>query len=139
MAAVNQARSRGAFFPHLPYSCPFHDHIPVIVNVIFKYCHRLFILTINSLSDFYRVPSNPDEEQGIEMDVLNQDVDKWEIAPSRIILQDVIGAGSFGAVCKANLNAPDGRARRMPVAAKCFTRELNILNSFPIITRRLVV
>ena len=67
------------------------------------------------------------------MEVLNEEVDKWEIAPSRIILQEIIGIGSFGAVWKANFNAPDGRARRMPVAAKCFTRELDLLNSFTII------
>ena len=99
-----------------------------IANIILKYCHRLLILTINSLSDFYSAPSNPDEEQGIEMDVFNQEVDKWEIDRSRIVLQGILGVGSFGAVWKANFNAPDGRQRRMPIAVKCFTRELNVLN-----------
>ena len=63
------------------------------------------------------------------MDVFNQEVDKWEIDRSRIALQGILGVGSFGAVWKANFNAPDGRQRRMPIAVKCFTRELNLLNS----------
>ena len=58
------------------------------------------------------------------MQLLNLEVDGWEIAVDRLQLQEVIGRGAFGAVWKALLNKPDGKPGNRAVAAKCFTRKI---------------
>ena len=58
------------------------------------------------------------------MQLLNLEVDEWEIAVDRLQLQEVIGRGAFGAVWKALLNEPDGKSGNREVAAKCFTRKI---------------
>ena len=58
------------------------------------------------------------------MQLLNLEVDEWEIAVDRLQLQEVIGRGAFGAVWKALLNKPDGKPGNRAVAAKCFTRKI---------------
>ena len=58
------------------------------------------------------------------MQLLNLEVDEWEIAIDRLQLQEVIGRGAFGAVWKARLNEPDGKPGNRAVAAKCFTRKI---------------
>ena len=58
------------------------------------------------------------------MQLLNLEVDGWEIAVDRLQLQEVIGRGAFGAVWKALLNEPDGKPGNRTVAAKCFTRKI---------------
>ncbi|XP_078342476.1 fibroblast growth factor receptor 1-A-like [Oculina patagonica] len=63
----------------------------------------------------------PDQEQALEMELLNVEVDEWEIAVDRILLQEVIGRGAFGAVWRALLSEPDGQPGNRTVAAKCFT------------------
>ncbi|KAL9959666.1 hypothetical protein ACROYT_G033006 [Oculina patagonica] len=63
----------------------------------------------------------PDQEQAVEMELQNVEVDEWEIAVDRILLQDVIGRGAFGAVWRALLSEPDGKPGNRTVAAKCFT------------------
>ena len=57
------------------------------------------------------------------MEPLNAEVDKWEVAVNRVLLQDVIGRGAFGAVWRALLSSPNGQPGNRTVAAKCFTRE----------------
>ena len=66
---------------------------------------------------------SPDQEQAIQMEPLNAEVDKWEVAVNRVLLQDVIGRGAFGAVWRALLSSPNGQPGNRTVAAKCFTRE----------------
>lgn len=82
--------------------------------------------------------SSPDEEEGYEMEVLNQDVDEWEISPNRIELREVIGSGAFGAVWRATLSQPDGKRGKQIVAVKCFTRKIHYI-LYTIITDLLVV
>ena len=65
-----------------------------------------------------------DPETAVEMQLLNLEVDEWEIAVDRLQLQEVIGRGAFGAVWKALLNEPDGKPGNWAVAAKCFTRKI---------------
>ncbi|KAJ7388610.1 Hemicentin-1 [Desmophyllum pertusum] len=67
------------------------------------------------------MPKFPSKEQDIEMELLNVEVDEWEIAFDRILLQEVIGRGAFGAVWRALLSQPDGKPGNCTVAAKCFT------------------
>ncbi|XP_066030697.1 fibroblast growth factor receptor homolog 1-like [Pocillopora verrucosa] len=63
----------------------------------------------------------PDQEQAIQMEPLNTEVDEWEVAVNRVLLQDVIGRGAFGAVWRALLSSPNGQPGNRTVAAKCFT------------------
>nr|XP_058952909.1 vascular endothelial growth factor receptor 3-like [Pocillopora verrucosa] len=63
----------------------------------------------------------PDQGEAVEMELLNVEVDEWEIEVNRILLQDVIGRGAFGAVWRALLSSPNGRPGNRTVAAKCFT------------------
>ncbi|XP_066030097.1 fibroblast growth factor receptor 4-like [Pocillopora verrucosa] len=63
----------------------------------------------------------PDQEQAIQMEPLNAEADKWEVAVNRVLLQDVIGRGAFGAVWRALLSSPNGQPGNRTVAAKCFT------------------
>ncbi|XP_027053754.1 neural cell adhesion molecule 2-like, partial [Pocillopora damicornis] len=65
----------------------------------------------------------PDQEQAIQMEPLNAEVDEWEVAVNRVLLQDVIGRGAFGAVWRALLSSPNGQPGNRTVAAKCFTRK----------------
>ena len=58
------------------------------------------------------------------MQLQNAEVDEWEIAVDRLILQEVVGRGAFGAVWRALLSEPDGKPGNRPVAAKCFTRKI---------------
>ena len=67
---------------------------------------------------------SPDQEQEVEMELLNVEVDEWEIAVDRLILQEVIGRGAFGVVWRAVLSEPDGKPGNRTVAAKCFTRKI---------------
>ena len=57
------------------------------------------------------------------MEPLNAEVDEWEVAVNRVLLQDVIGRGAFGAVWRALLSSPNGQPGNRTVAAKCFTRQ----------------
>ena len=57
------------------------------------------------------------------MEPLNAEVDKWEVAVNRVLLQQVIGRGAFGAVWRALLSSPNGQPGNRTVAAKCFTRQ----------------
>ena len=66
---------------------------------------------------------SPDQEQAIQMEPLNAEADKWEVAVNRVLLQDVIGRGAFGAVWRALLSSPNGQPGNRTVAAKCFTRK----------------
>ena len=67
---------------------------------------------------------SPDQEQAVEMQSPSVAVDEWEIAVDRLILQEVIGKGAFGAVWRALLSEPDGKPGNRTVAAKCFTRKI---------------
>ena len=67
---------------------------------------------------------SPDQEQEVEMELLNVEVDEWEIAVDRLILQEVIGRGAFGVVWRARLSEPDEKPGNQTVAAKCFTRKI---------------
>jgi len=58
------------------------------------------------------------------MQLLNVEVDEWEIAVDRLVLGEVIGRGAFGAVWRALLSEPDGIPGNRTVAAKCFTRKV---------------
>ena len=69
---------------------------------------------------------SPDQEQTVKMELLNVEVDEWEIAVDRVVLQEIIGKGAFGAVWKAVLKEPDGKPGNRTVAAKCFTRKIII-------------
>ena len=66
----------------------------------------------------------PDQEQAVEMQFCNVEVDEWEIGVDRLNLQEVIGRGAFGAVWRALLSEPNGKAGNRTVAAKCFTRKV---------------
>ena len=57
------------------------------------------------------------------MEPFNAEVDEWEVAVNRVLLQDVIGRGAFGAVWRALLSSPNGQPGNRTVAAKCFTRK----------------
>ena len=57
------------------------------------------------------------------MESLNTEADEWEVAVNRVLLQDVIGRGAFGAVWRALLSSPNGQPGNRTVAAKCFTRK----------------
>ena len=63
------------------------------------------------------------------MEPLNAEVDEWEVAVNRVLLQDVIGRGAFGAVWRALLSSPNGQPGNRTVAAKCFTRKLSSICS----------
>lgn len=67
---------------------------------------------------------SPDQEEAVEMQLLNVEVDKWEIAVDRLIIREVIGRGAFGAVWRALLSEGDGKPGNRTVAAKCFTRKI---------------
>ncbi|XP_066014636.1 fibroblast growth factor receptor 4-like isoform X2 [Pocillopora verrucosa] len=67
------------------------------------------------------VTALPDQEQAIKMEPFNAEVDEWEVAVNRVLLQDVIGRGAFGAVWRALLSSPNGQPGNRTVAAKCFT------------------
>ena len=67
---------------------------------------------------------SPDQEEAVEMQLLNVEVDKWEISVDRLILREVIGRGAFGAVWRALLSEADGKPGNRTVAAKCFTRKI---------------
>ena len=73
---------------------------------------------------------SPDQEEAVEMQLLNVEVDEWEIAVDRLILQEVIGRGAFGAVWRALLSEPDGKPGNRTVAAKCFTRKIIIIQMY---------
>ena len=64
------------------------------------------------------------------MEPLNAEVDEWEVAVNRVLLQDVIGRGAFGAVWRALLSSPNGQPGNRTVAAKCFTRKSPSICSF---------
>ena len=74
----------------------------------------------DSVSPFF----SPDQGQAVEMELLNIEVDEWEIAVDRVLLQEVIGRGAFGAVWRALLSSPRGKPGNRTVAAKCFTRKI---------------
>nr|XP_058956066.1 hemicentin-2-like [Pocillopora verrucosa] len=59
--------------------------------------------------------------QGEAIEVEYVEVDEWEIEVNRVLLQDVIGRGAFGAVWRALLSSPNGRPGNRTVASKCFT------------------
>ena len=63
------------------------------------------------------------------MESLNTEADEWEVAVNRVLLQDVIGRGAFGAVWRALLSSPNGQPGNRTVAAKCFTRKLSSICS----------
>lgn len=67
----------------------------------------------------------PDEEEAIELRVMNENLDKWEIARDRIVLRESIGHGAFGAVWRARFIQPDGKLENQTVAAKCFIRKIH--------------
>ena len=67
---------------------------------------------------------SPGQGEAVEMELLNVEVDEWEIEVNRVLLQDVIGRGAFGAVWRALLSSPNGRPGNRTVAAKCFTRKI---------------
>jgi len=58
------------------------------------------------------------------MQLMKVEVNEWEIAVDRLILQEVIGRGAFGAVWRALLSEPGGKPGNWTVAAKCFTRKI---------------
>ena len=68
---------------------------------------------------------SPDQGESVEIELSNVEVDEWEIEVNRILLQDVIGRGAFGAVWRALLSSPNGRPGNRTVAAKCFTRKIH--------------
>ena len=90
-----------------------------------------FLLSFYYFSFFFEPASiqcwfpifSPDQEQAIQMEPLNAEVDEWEVAVNRVLLQDVIGRGAFGAVWRALLSSPNGQPGNRTVAAKCFTRK----------------
>ncbi|XP_068691056.1 vascular endothelial growth factor receptor 1-like [Montipora foliosa] len=56
-----------------------------------------------------------------EMEVLNVEVDSWEISRRQIALEEVIGSGAFGTVWRATLSRENGKPGIRFVAAKCFS------------------
>ncbi|PFX18091.1 Vascular endothelial growth factor receptor 3 [Stylophora pistillata] len=64
---------------------------------------------------------SPTQGQAVEMELSNVEVDEWEVEVNRVLLQEVIGRGAFGAVWRALLSSPNGRPGNRTVAAKCFT------------------
>ena len=60
------------------------------------------------------------------MELMNVEVDKWEISLDRIKLEEVIGLGTFGAVWRATLSRENGQPGIRFVAAKCFTRKYEL-------------
>ncbi|XP_068703723.1 vascular endothelial growth factor receptor 1-like [Montipora foliosa] len=60
-------------------------------------------------------------EEEHEMEVLNVEVDAWEIARRQIALEEVIGSGAFGTVWRATLSRENGKPGIRFVAAKCFS------------------
>ena len=59
--------------------------------------------------------------------MINDNVDKWEIARDRIVLRETIGHGAFGAVWRARLSQPDRKLGNQTVAVKCFTRKIRLM------------
>ena len=57
------------------------------------------------------------------MEVLNVEVDSWEIAHRQIALEEVIGSGAFGTVWRATLSRENGKPGIRFVAAKCLSRK----------------
>ena len=76
-----------------------------------------------------------DEEEAIELKVISENVDKWEIARDRIVLKKSIGHGAFGVVWRARLSHPDGKLANQTVAAKCFTRKTQLIFSASLLDR----
>ncbi|CAH3133335.1 unnamed protein product, partial [Pocillopora meandrina] len=68
-----------------------------------------------------RTEFSPNQGEAVEMELLNVEVDEWEIEGNRVLLQEVIGRGAFGAVWRALLIPPNGRPGNRTVATKCFT------------------
>ena len=64
----------------------------------------------------------------VELCTSGTEVDEWEIAVDRIVLQEVIGRGAFGAVWRALLKERDGKSGNRIVAAKCFTRKILLIS-----------
>lgn len=67
---------------------------------------------------------SPNEGEAVEVELSNVEVDGWEIEVKRVLLQEVVGRGAFGAVWRALLSSPNGRPGNRTVAAKCFTRKI---------------
>ena len=68
---------------------------------------------------------SPDQEEAVAIQIrMNVEVDEWEITVDRLVLQEVIGRGAFGAVWRALLSEPNGKSGNRTVAAKCFTRKI---------------
>ena len=67
------------------------------------------------------------EGQAIQMEPLSVEVDKWETEVSRVLLQEIIGRGAFGAVWRALLSSPNGRPGNRTVAAKWFMRKIPLI------------
>ena len=57
------------------------------------------------------------------MELLNVEVDKWEIPLGQISLEEIIGSGAFGTVWRATLSRGNGKRGIRFVAAKCFSRK----------------
>ena len=68
---------------------------------------------------------SPDQEVAIELNLVSENVDKWEISRGRINLRESIGHGAFGTVWRALLSQPDGKLGNRTVAAKCFSRKIH--------------
>ena len=68
---------------------------------------------------------SPNQGEAVEMELVNVEVDEWEIEGNRVLLQEVIGRGAFGAVWRALLIPPNGRPGNRTVAAKCFIRKIH--------------
>ena len=57
------------------------------------------------------------------MELMNENLDNWEITANRVSLRDSIGHGAFGVVWKAVWYQSEERGGNQTVAAKCFTRK----------------
>ena len=81
------------------------------------------------LSRFNKLYS-ADKRRAVEMELCTSgtEVDEWEIAVDRIVLQEVIGRGAFGAVWRALLKERDGKSGNRIVATKCFTRKVLLIS-----------
>ncbi|XP_068691329.1 vascular endothelial growth factor receptor 1-like isoform X2 [Montipora foliosa] len=79
--------------------------------IVWYLCKRRMTATI-------QLPSAAEEH---EMEVLNVEVDSWEIARRQIALEEVIGSGAFGTVWRATLSRENGKPGIRFVAAKCFS------------------